>query len=795
MPPCYVSMKMDRRRPLGLVLAAVCAVAAPAHGAEEADADDPVFWSDPRGVIFSLEGAADEMDLVRLGELREQFDTGMAALDEGRWAEAAEALEEVAQELPVPAVLHAAAVAHFQLEHYHRARQLLEISLAAAPDDLRTHNLLGLVLGSLGQPGDAVVHLLASRELARQGDNVAFEAFAMLNLAQMQLELGKPDEAQELATEALAIGKVRRYGNVTAVARNTLGNLALYRGDLKGAEREYRKSLQVERRGRGNEDRGALLNNLATVEAGRGELAAARELLLEAVEVSRGVGHRAQEGGILVTLAGLDHRLGRREDAGQRLGQALAIFDDLELPRGRVEVRLQQARIARSDGRALEADEFLELARIALRDIAMPQLNAEVDLLTCEVLLDRGDPEAAAPSGEAARSWFETAQRPSDASGAALCWAEARASTGDVDEAAEAFDAALSALGATDDGTRLADAHQRSGLFELRHGDTDLGQQRLDEAARWLGAAGRHRDLAVARNLEGYELSQRDLPERALLAFERGEEAAAEADDTELVRMARGNRVQMLVQLGRLEDARALAGKGGDPEMLRRIALAGGQQAFQTGLAEMEAERWKEAAAAMQDALAQLPVDDEQVRPAAHANLRMIEHHRGLLALERGELDLAMEHMELAMDQLAASGDAAAEARLLHDLAVVRIELEDMERARGYLQQALPAAEASGDGDLLRAVFFQTGLALLEVDPASAVAALRSALAVEPAAADELSAACRYNLGILLYRDGAHGESREALEESRELYRALGRADQVAVIDGYLEEFEMLEEP
>jgi tetratricopeptide (TPR) repeat protein len=208
----------------------------------------------------------------------------------------------------------------------------------------------------------------------------------------------------------------------------------------------------------------------------------------------------------------------------------------------------------------------------------------------------------------------------------------------------------------------------------------------------------------------------------------------------------------------------------------------------------MEAERWPEAAAAMTDALAQLPADDEQVRPAAHANLRMIEHHRGLLALERGELDAAMEHLERAIDQLAAAGDAAAEARLLHDLAVVRIELEDLERARVYLAQALPAAEASGDRDLLRAVHFQTGLALLEIDPGSAMVALHNALAVDPAAADELSAACRYNLGILLYRDGAHAESRRALEESRELYRALGRSEQVALIDEYLEEFEALEE-
>ncbi len=786
-------MLMDPRRPLALVIAAACALALPAQAAEEAG-EDPVFWSDPRGVIFSLEGAAEELDLVRLGQLREQFDEGMAHLDAGRWAEAGEALEAVAQELPVPAVLHAAAVAHFQQEHYHRSRQLLEISLGAEPDDLRTHNLLGLVLGSLGLPGEALPHLIASRELARTEGNAAFEAFAMLNLAQMYLELGEPAEAEGLAGEALAVGKARRYGNVTAVARNTLGNLALYRGDLKGAEREYRKSMQVERRGRGNEDRGALLNNLATVEAGRGRLGEARDLLLEAVDESRRVAHRAQEGGILVTLAGLEHRLGMGDEAAGRLDEALAIFDDLDLPRGRVEVRLQQARIARAQGLAGDADGYLELARIALRDIAMPQLTAEVDLLTCEVLLDRGDPAAAAPAGDAARAWFDDAERPVDAAGARLCWAEAQAAGGDVAGASRAFDEALGTLEGTDDATRLADARQRSGLFELRHGDAGLGEERLDAAATWLAGEGRHRDLAVARNLEGYELSQRGHADRALRAFEQGETAAVEAADAELQRMARGNRVQMLVQLGRLDEAAGLAGKDGDPDVLRRIALAQGQLAFEEGLAEMEAERWAEAAAAMTRALGHLPGDDQQVRPSAHANLRMIEHHRGLLALDRGDLERAMEHMELAMDQLAHAGDAASEARLLHDLAVVRLELEDLERARAFLAQALPAAVASGDRDLERAVRFQTGLALLDHDPAAALESLRAALAIDPAAADELNAACRYNLGILLYRDGDHGASRKAFEESRELYRALGRADQVAVIDGYLEEFEALEE-
>lgn len=770
-------------------------VAVSAGASEESSGEDPVFWSDPRGVVFSLDGVGDDLDLVRLGQLRDRYEAGMAHLNGGRWEEAAVDLEGVAEELAIPAVLHGAAVAHFQLEHYAHARQLLEMSVAVDPEDERANNLLGLVLGALGRPADALPYLQRCWELSGASGNAAFEAFAMLNLAQMELELGHPEQARKLAEDALAIGQQRRYGNVIAVARNSLGNVALYLGDLKGAEKQYRKSMQVERRGRGNEDKGAILNNLANVLSGRGEIEAARELLVEALAECRSAGHRAQEGGVLVTLAGLEHRMGQGQTAQEHLEQALAIFDDLELQRGRAEVRLQQARIARGEERPRAADEFLELARIALRDLALPQLVAQLDLVACEVNLDRGDPGAAAAAGEAAGAWFRGADRPVDGAGATLCWADARAAMGGLEDARGGYQSAVEILQGTDGGARLADARQRSGLFELRHGDVDEGGRRLDLAAAWLEDAGRHRELAIARNLEGYALHQRELTGLALTAFERASGAAAEAEDAELISRIRGNRIQMLVLLDRHAEARRLAEQGGDPGDISLVALAEAQLGFRQALDAMDAERWEDASEALQRVLALLPADDEQVRPSAQANLRMVEHRRGLDALERGDLAAAIGHLEAAMDQLSHAEDPATEARLLHDLAVVRLELQDLERAATLLRQAMTSAVAADDADLQRSVQFQLGLVLLEEDPGAAEVALRSCLTLADGATDELAAATRYNLGILLYRGGEYRASFDSLAASREIYRALGREDQVAIIDGYLEEFPPLDDP
>jgi len=791
----FLTMTTRTLTRIALLAIAFTGVSERGYASDESSGEDPVFWSDPRGVILSLDGMGDDLDLVRLGELRDQYEAGMAALDDGRWEDAAANLDGVAEELAIPAVLHGSAVAHFQMEHYAHARQLLEISLAVDPQDERVNNLLGLVLGALGYPEDALPYLQRCLELSAASGNKAFEAFSMLNLAQMELELGRPEAARALAEDALAIGQQKRYGNVIAVSRNSLGNVALYLGDLKGAEKQYRKSMQVERRGRGNEDKGAILNNLANVMSGRGELEAARELLVEALEESRSAGHRAQEGGVLVTLAGLEHRMGDATSAQQRLTGALTIFDDLELQRGRAEVRLQQARIARAEELALEADEFLELARIALRDLSLPQMAAQLDLLSCEVSLDRGDPGAAAKAAEAAGDWFRGAERPVDTAGAFLCWADARAEQGGHEDARGGYAEAIEALEGTEGGARLADAHQRSGLFEIRHGDVDEGGRRLEMAGLFLREAGRSRELAIARNLEGYALHQRERTGLALVAFEKAARAADEVDDPELSDRIRGNRIQMLVLLDRHAEARRLAEVGGAEGDLSLVDRAEAQATFRQALDAMDAERWDDAAGALQRTLALLPEGDEQIRPAAHANLRMIEHRRGLDALEGGDLATATRHLEAALDQLIQRPDAAAEARLLHDLALVRIELEDRERATSLLRQAQASAVAAGDPALERSVQFQLGLVLLEEDPGAAREALNRALALAAGAGDELEAASRYNLGILLYRLGEYRASHDALEASREIYRALGRGDQVGIIEGYLEEFPDLDEP
>lgn len=772
-----------------LLLVLVLAACGPAWAVDEVDEGDQAFWIDTRGIILPV-ASEGEIDMVRLGELREQFEVGMEHLRESRWQEAAAELEVVGGELPVPDVLVPAAVARFQQEQYARAQAHLELSLAADLTDVRARNLMGLVLSAQGLAKDARPHLEACRAQAEVTGNHAFQAYAMLNLAQVELDLGCPVAAEELAEAALVIGRSKHFGNVTAAALNTRGNVALYHGRYKDAEKLYRRSLGIERRGRGNRDKGAVLNNMATVLAARGDLEKARELLFQAVEEARKGGNRTQEGGILVALAGLEHQLGDRDGMQVHLDEAIAIYRDLDLQRGMVEVRLQQARLARSEQRWPEAMDALELARIALRDLSLPHMDAEVDMLECELLMDRADPHAARTSAERARTWFEEASQPVQAAGAELCWAEASAAVGEAETAAGAYSHAIASFDASGVEARLADARQRYGLFLIGHGQPSAGQEAIGDAVAWLEAEGRDAERSQVRNAEGYALGETGALEEALAAFEDSEAAAIAAGRAELQQTAHTNRVSILIRLGRFEDAEQLAGPEPAPELRDSIQLARARKAFEEGLVAMEAERYEEARSRMEEVIAAAPADDRTMLPSAHTNLRMIEHHLGLLCLEQGDHDGATRHLERALEYVSYEVNRSAEARLLKDLAVIRTDLEDLERAMFYLDQALPAAVEAGDAALARAVRFQIGLVTMDVDPTRARAELEAVIVEDPERVDELTAACQFNLGIVLFRMGEYAASREALVRSRALYLTLGDPERVALIGEYLADFD-----
>lgn len=772
-----------------LLALAIAAVAAPrpCSAVEEAQEDDGVFWSDPRGIILPIgEG---ELDLVRLGELREQYELGMGHLGSGRWAAAVETLEVVCAEIPVPEVLLSAAVAHFQLEQYARAEELLGHALSAAGEDVRCNNLMGLVLSAQGRPTEAQPFLMVCRDRAAADGNDAFEAYAMLNLAQIELDLGHPGRGEELAQGALDLGKRKRFGNVTAASYNTLGNVALYRGEMKAAEKYYRRSSGVERRGRGNEDRAAVLNNLANVLAARGDLAGARDLLMEAVDAAREASRTTQEGGILVTLAGIEHQLGNDAAVDPMLDNALELFRRLELDRGIAEVRLQQARVSRGRQRYSEALERVELGRLALDGLTLPRLVAELDLLEAELLLDTGDLTAATVRALSAREWFASAQQPALEAGAAIAWAEAAARSEARDDALAGFEHALAVLDTCDDPARLADAQQRYGLFLLSQGEVDRGMDLVEASVTWMAETHRDDLAAQTHNLAGAALVDAGILEDALICFAAGQSSAARAGDSGIEALCRSNRIRVLAQLDRWDEALEAAGPDPSPEHLALVESGRARSAFHAGLEAMDREEWSAASMHMGQVLERAPASEETLRVAAHANLRMITHHQGREALQQGDYPTAAEHLLEALEHVGFEEDPLAEARVLEDMGMLKFELQDTQAAVGFLEQALAAAEAAGDQPLRRTIHFHLGLVCMETDEARALAELTAAIAARPDASDELAAASHYNLGILQYRLEQYGDSRSSLERALQLYQTLGAAPQAQQIREYLDEF------
>jgi len=471
------------------------------------------------------------------------------------------------------------------------------------------------------------------------------------------------------------------------------------------------------------------------------------------------------------------------------LNEALEIFQHLELDRGLAEVRLQQARFARAERAWSEAMDALELARLALRELTLPQVAAEIDLLEAEIQLDRQDPIAAGKAAKAARARFRDTGQDVLGARAALAEAEAAAAVGDSAAAEEGFRQALDVLGERGAGANLADAQQRYGLHLLRSGSVDPGLALLQQAVDWMEQQQRCDLVAETLNLQGAVLTGIGELDQALGSFSGSEAAAEQCEDGPKTQIARSNRINLLAQMGRWEEALALAGPDPPDELVELVGLGRARAAFEKGLAAMEAEQWDEATTWMEEALALVAPGDRTLRRPARANLRMIEHHRGQTAQEQGDLPTAMAHLEAALEHAAYEENPSAEAQVLKDLAMVRFALQDIDGALAFLDQALPAANAAREDDLIRLVYFQRGLVGMETDGERARADLESSLAIEPDARDELAAAARYNLGIVLFRAGDLDGSRQTLEESRVLYDELGLAAQVQQIEGYLEDF------
>jgi tetratricopeptide (TPR) repeat protein len=127
---------------------------------------------------------------------------------------------------------------------------------------------------------------------------VAFDpesAFAHFNLGLTLRDAGRPDEARAEYERALAL-LPERLPNAKAVFHATLGMLLHERGDVAGAEQNYRSALRY------SEDNVIARTNLGVIQAQRGELQAALDSFVRALRVRPGYADACVNGWRVATL-------------------------------------------------------------------------------------------------------------------------------------------------------------------------------------------------------------------------------------------------------------------------------------------------------------------------------------------------------------------------------------------------------------------------------------------------------------------------------------------------------------
>ena len=167
------------------------------------------------------------------------------------------------------------------LVHYDRAlrlREQLEDELGVA----RTQNNMALSHMALGQIGEAEATLRDSiRRKRAAGDDLSIAA-SLINLGVVLLEKTDLEGTEDAARQALEIGRLRQHPETEAEAWGLLGDVALDRGDARGALELFQRNLSICEANGHDTERLATLRRLGATLLALDEDDAAAERLEEA---------------------------------------------------------------------------------------------------------------------------------------------------------------------------------------------------------------------------------------------------------------------------------------------------------------------------------------------------------------------------------------------------------------------------------------------------------------------------------------------------------------------------------
>ncbi|HEX9066450.1 MAG TPA: tetratricopeptide repeat protein, partial [Streptosporangiaceae bacterium] len=247
---------------------------------------------------------------------------------------------------------------------------------------------VALKLGRLDEADAQAAEALSLASGAGDGFNAGYAAGTRATVAAYRGDFGA---ALKLGEQALAVA--RQIDQQWAVARTLLGlgDLARVTGDQAAARQRYREALSILREVNARPEMARCLAGLGRIEIVQGELTVAREYFAESLELSRATGSRIGVIRGLDSFAALALAQGRPERAVELTAAAAALRRVAQLPdppAGRTEQLLSQSGLGDAEIKELwEAGSELGDTAVDLAlEPAGPPSAAAADELTAREL-------------------------------------------------------------------------------------------------------------------------------------------------------------------------------------------------------------------------------------------------------------------------------------------------------------------------------------------------------------------------------------------------------------------------
>jgi tetratricopeptide (TPR) repeat protein len=199
------------------------------------------------------------------------------------------------------------------------------------------------------------------------------QATNLLNLGNLQIELGRIGAAGECYTEALELARLE--GNTVREGRGLHGLAGVLhtQGHLDAARDHYARSLELF--GDIGDLRGASLGEIADVECDIGDIEGARRHAEDAILLAHEFGSRYDEAHALNTLAMVEHRLGHADAAAATFRRALRLAEQSQVSTAQI-VALRGIAISTARGNPTQAMEHADHALALARTNGMRLLEA-----------------------------------------------------------------------------------------------------------------------------------------------------------------------------------------------------------------------------------------------------------------------------------------------------------------------------------------------------------------------------------------------------------------------------------